>query len=177
MAGLKGGLWIVQVMLLSVLLSTLERGVADEKRTHASLVLRGTNGQSVTLTRSDLQKFPKIEVDVIDRDGKKLKYSGVAIRALLDQVGVPTGEAVRGKWMAVYASVEAKDNYRAVFGLAEFDPGFTERTIILADQCDGRDLDEKAGPFQIIAPGETRHARWVRMVTEIRVVDSRAPRQ
>jgi hypothetical protein len=28
------------------------------------------------------------------------------------------------------------------------------------------------GPFQVAAPNEKRHARWVRMVTEIKVVDS-----
>ena len=69
--------------------------------------------------------------------------------------------------------MEAADEYRAIFALAELDPGFTDRVIILADTRDGEPLEKYKGPFQIVVPGEKRQARWVRMVKEIRVVDSR----
>ncbi|MFO1003408.1 MAG: hypothetical protein U0936_24000 [Planctomycetaceae bacterium] len=70
-------------------------------------------------------------------------------------------------------AVRAKDEYRVVFSLCEFDPVFTDRMILLADEQDGKPLNEENGPFQIIVPGEKRRARWVRQVNRIRVMESR----
>ena len=74
--------------------------------------------------------------------------------------------------MRAYVTVDARDEYRGVFALPEFDADFTDRIIILAYERDGIPLDEKTGPLQIIVPSEKKHARWVRMVKEIRVCDS-----
>jgi hypothetical protein len=49
--------------------------------------------------------------------------------------------------------------YRVVFALAELDPGYTDRVILLADRADGQPLDSKTGPFRIVVPGEKRMAR------------------
>lgn len=68
--------------------------------------------------------------------------------------------------------VDARDDYRVAFALTEFDPAFTDREILLADRVDGRPLDESTGPWQIVVPGEKRHARWVRMVKTVRVLDA-----
>ena len=46
--------------------------------------------------------------------------------------------------------------------------------VILADTRDGQPLEKYKGPFQVVVPGEKRQARWVRMVKEIRLVDSRS---
>lgn len=56
--------------------------------------------------------------------------------------------------------VEAVDGYRAAFALAEVDPAFAVREIILARTRDGKRLDAKEGPFRIVAPGDKRGARW-----------------
>jgi hypothetical protein len=93
---------------------------------------------------------------------------------LLDKLKVPKGEAFRGEWMRAFVVVEATDDYRAIFALPELDPGFTDRVVILADTRDGHPLEKYKGPFQVVVPGEKRQARWVRMVKEIRLVDSRA---
>ena len=71
--------------------------------------------------------------------------------------------------MALYVVVEAADGYRAVFALAELDPAFTDRVILLADRRDGKPLSTREGPFQIIVPGEKKHARWVRQVIRLKV--------
>ena len=65
--------------------------------------------------------------------------------------------------------VEASDGYRAGFALAELDPAFTDRVILLADHRDGKALAAKEGPLQIIVPGEKKHARWVRQVIRLKV--------
>ena len=63
----------------------------------------------------------------------------------------------------------ATDGYRAVFALAELDAGLTDKVILLADARDGKPLEPKYGPFQIIIPDEKHRVRWVRNVREIDV--------
>jgi hypothetical protein len=166
---------VLQVTVVCLLLTTVERGLADSKTDAAAVTLRGADGKTVRLTLSDLKSLPRTEVEAVDRLGNKAKYSGVALRALLDKVGVPRGESLRGEWLRAYIVVDAEDDYRVTFAMAELDPGFTDRTIILADARDGQPLKKFTGPFQIIVPGEKKPARWVRMVKEIRIVDSRTP--
>ncbi|MFY9673694.1 MAG: hypothetical protein WAK13_04545, partial [Terriglobales bacterium] len=60
--------------------------------------------------------------------------------------------------------------YKVAFALAEADPAFATRQIILADKRDGKPLGPKEGPFRIVAPGDKRPARWIRQVTEIKAV-------
>jgi len=66
--------------------------------------------------------------------------------------------------------ITASDNYTVVFALAEFDPGFSDRSIVLADQQDGQPLPENAAPFRIVIPGDTHPARWIRQVRSIEVI-------
>ncbi len=147
---------------------------AQDKPPEAVLILQGTTGDPIRITESEFKKLPHVEVDVVDHHGQKGHFSGVPLRTLLDKVGVPQGEKLRGHWLGAYVTVDALDDYRAVYALAELDPAFSNRTIILADTRDGKPLDKRHAPFQVIAPGEKRPARWVFQVHEIRVVDSRA---
>jgi hypothetical protein len=68
--------------------------------------------------------------------------------------------------------VEAADGYKVVFALAEVEPAFATREIIVADKRDGKALDAKEGPLRIVAPGDKRAARWVRQVTTLRIARS-----
>ena len=70
--------------------------------------------------------------------------------------------------MKLYVMVSASDGYRVVFALAEFDPDFTDRIVILADRRDGHALAPPEGPFRLVVAEEKRHARWVREVTAFR---------
>ena len=69
--------------------------------------------------------------------------------------------------LATYVVVGAADHYRALFALAELDPGFTDRVVLIADSRDGQALGANAGPYQLIVPGDKREARWVRHVTDV----------
>jgi hypothetical protein len=60
-----------------------------------------------------------------------------------------------------------------VFALPEVDPAFALREIILADRRDRKPLDTKEGPFRIVAPGDKKAARWVRQVTELRLITAK----
>jgi hypothetical protein len=137
------------------------------------LKLIGRDDKIVELKASELAGLPRTEVAAQDRDGKAITYSGVELSTLLAKLDVPKGEKLRGEWLRTFVLVSAEDGYEAVFALPEFDDLFTNQKIILADQLNGKPLEAKAAPFQIIVPNEKRHARWVRMVKEIRIVDSR----
>jgi DMSO/TMAO reductase YedYZ molybdopterin-dependent catalytic subunit len=122
----------------------------------------------VTLTASDLAAMPRTTVTAEAHD-QKGSYEGVSMRELLSRAGVAAGAELRGAELAKTVIVTGADGYRVAFGIAEFDPGFTDRTAILADRRDGRPLPANAAPFQLIVTGEKRPARWVRQVVTIEV--------
>ena len=70
--------------------------------------------------------------------------------------------------------MEASDGYRADFALAELDPDFSDKMILLADRRDGKPMAEPVGPLRLIAPDDKRPARWVRMVESVAVQQAAA---
>ena len=127
----------------------------------------------VVLHEADLATLSRQTVHVVDDKGAAVTYEGVPVAELLRRADAPLGKQLRGSRMKLYVVVEAADGYRAVFALAEFDPDFTDRVILLADRRDGHPLSSKEGPFRIVVPGEKRHARWVREVTALVIQEAR----
>jgi hypothetical protein len=60
--------------------------------------------------------------------------------------------------------------HQVVFSLAEVDPAFTGGQIIVADSVDGKPLFDYQGPLRIVAPGDKRGARSIRMLERIEIV-------
>ena len=133
-----------------------------------SASVRITGPRSVVLSAADLAAMPRVTVTAPAHD-RTATYEGVSLRDLLTRVGVPAGEARRGRDLAAAVIVMGADGYRVAFGVAEFDPGFTDRVAILADKRNGAPLTADEGPFQLVLTGEKRPARWVRQVTSIDV--------
>ncbi len=140
-------------------------------RTDTSALLRvsGDLESPLALSADDFAKLKRQTVKAKGHDGIESQYEGVPLVDILAKAGVPVGKDLRGAAMALYLVVEASDNYRAAFSLAELDPAFAERVILLADRRDGRPLSAREGPLQVIVPGEKKHARWVRQVIRIKV--------
>jgi DMSO/TMAO reductase YedYZ molybdopterin-dependent catalytic subunit len=136
----------------------------------ARLSINGNVERPLQLTPADLVKLSRHTERVKDHDGVDASFSGVALVEILRLAGVALGEQLRGKALTTYLLVKAADGYQVVFALPELDSGFTDRVIFLADQRDGKPLSAKEGPLRIIVPGEKRHARWVRQVTDLTVV-------
>ncbi len=134
-----------------------------------TLRVTGLSGQSIALSFNDLKAMRRDIANVTDEKGARVVYGGVPIIEILRRVGTPTGDDLRGKQMTLYLLVSASDGYHVVFALAELDPVFTDRRVLLVDLRDGKPLADTEGPFRIIAPGEKRHARWVRNVTSLTV--------
>ena len=133
-----------------------------------TLQLINTDGQSTTLAAAQIAKLPRVTVSVKDHD-VSAQFEGVALATLLSSAGIQLGDKLHGTRLAEVLMVEAADGYKVAFALAEVDPAFATREIILADKRDGKSLDAKEGPFRIVAPGDKRGARWARQVTVLRV--------
>jgi len=127
------------------------------------------DGHAVTLTPAQIAKAPRTTVSVNDHD-KPSTYEGVTLAALLAAAGTPLSDKMKGPQLTQALLFEASDGYKVVFALAEIDPAFATRQIILADTRDGKPLDPKEGPFRVIAPGDKRGARWIRQVTSVKIV-------
>ena len=121
------------------------------------------------LRGAELAKLAVTEVEGSDHQTKH-RYSGVLVRDILGLVGAPFGEALRGKALSLVVRITANDNYTVVFALAEFDPGFSDRSTILADHQDGQPLPDNAAPFRVVIPGDSHPGRWIRQVKSIEVI-------
>jgi hypothetical protein len=81
-------------------------------------------------------------------------------------------QPLRAPELAKYVVVIGADAYRVLFALADFAEDFSDRVLLLADKKDGSPLPANATPYQLIAPGDKRPARWVRQVVELQVSPS-----
>src|SRR5579862_1971821 len=127
------------------------------------------DGHATSVTRAQIANLPHVTVDTRDHD-KAAQFEGVALAPLLATAGIQLGDALRGPRMSEVLLVEAADGYKVVFALAEVDPAFATREIILAYKRDGKPMDAREGPFRIVAPGDKRPARWIRQVTTLKIV-------
>ena len=123
------------------------------------------------LSASDLKALPRKTLNVFNPHEKKEEtYEGVPVQELLRRAGVPQNEKLRGSAMATYVLAEASDGYSVLYSLAELDSDFQDSDVIVADTMNGAPLDEKQGPFKMLAPHDKRPARWIRMLRSLTVV-------
>lgn len=130
-------------------------------QTEASVSVQGEVLHPLVLKAADLASMKRLEVTVQDEQGNSQTYSGVALADILGAAGVTMGKQLKGENMSKYLLVKSGDGYAVLFSLPELDSAFSDKTIFLADQLNGKPLPEGKGPFRIIAPGEKRHARWI----------------
>ena len=136
----------------------------------ASVKVSGEVTAPLTINNDDLHQYPQTTVTRKDHDGKDHIYTGVILAEILKKAGATLGPDLKGKNLTKFILVTASDNFQVVFALAELDKAFTDRTIILTDQVDGKPLPSGEGPFRIIVQDEKKPARCIREVTEIKVI-------
>jgi hypothetical protein len=127
------------------------------------------DGHSTSVTTAQIFRLPHVTVAVQDHD-KPTQFESVPLSSILSLAGILLGDALRGPRMSDVLVVGAIDGYKVAFALAEIDPAFATREIVLADKRDGKPLDDKEGPLRVVAPGDKRPARWVRQVITLRIV-------
>lgn len=79
------------------------------------------------------------------------------------------GDKLRGPELRNYLVISASDGYEVVLALPEIDPMLQQNLVLIADSLDGKPLDDKHGPLQLVVPADKRPARWVRMISKISV--------
>ena len=124
---------------------------------------------AVPLDAATLATFPRQPV-AASAHGQVLQCEGIPLSVLLRAAKALPEEPLRGAGLSNYVLVTARDGYRAVFSLAELEPTLGNQQVLLVDRCAGQPLPEKEGPLRLIAPDESRPARWVRQVQSITVV-------
>lgn len=150
-----------------LLLLTVSTSLAAQERTTASaLKVSGEVKKPLALSVADIAKMKRISVSMKDRDGKDQRYTGVAMQDILGLAGVSTGRDLRGENLSKFLLVKCADGYEVLFSLAEMDSSFTDRTVILADEWEGKPLPDGKGPFRLVVPGEKKPARSCFQVTE-----------
>ena len=157
--------------LMALLLLSGRPAVHAQQPAPAGVEVSGAGlAHPTRLSPAQLARLPHRQVVRPDHDGRKRTYSGVALAAVLAAAGAKPGADLPRKGMTHYLLASAADGYQAVFALAELDPAFTSRTVLLADRCDGKPLPKAAGPYQIIVSDEKKMGRCVRQVQALRVL-------
>lgn len=143
----------------------------------ASLSLTGEVKTELHLSAADLKALPRTSVKAFDAHEKQTHvFEGVTLQELLNRAGVPTGEDMRGKGLAMCVVAGAADGYHAVYSLGELEPSIGNETVLVADTVDGQPIPAGQGPLRLVVPSDKRPARWVRMLQTLTVVSVSAPK-
>ncbi len=124
--------------------------------------------KSAEWTPDSLAALPHKTITVYNEHAKvNQTYTGVSLIDLLTPLGVPAKP--HGKDFVLYLVAEGSDGYQVAYSVAEVNPDVQDVTVIVADSLDGKPLADK-GPFQLVATGQKRPARWVRNLVAVRVL-------
>jgi DMSO/TMAO reductase YedYZ molybdopterin-dependent catalytic subunit len=134
------------------------------------LTVSGEVKTPLKLSLADLKALPKTKATVKDPDGTNATYEGAALSEILKRAGAPEGESLKKDALQLCVMAKAADGYKVVFALAELDPSFSDKQVLLAFSRNGAALDTKTGPLRIVILDEKKHGRWIRQVTELEVV-------
>jgi DMSO/TMAO reductase YedYZ molybdopterin-dependent catalytic subunit len=168
----RGATWLWVFCLLSYSGSSRAQEPIVSPSTGIVLRVEGLIDKPLSLSAEDLGRMPRQTVEAKDHDGKLARFEGVTLTEVLKTAGAPLGEKLRGAQLSKFLLVEAADGYRAVFALPELDPVFTDAIVLLADRRDGQPLAAGEGPLRVVVAHEKRHARWVRQVKALKVLQA-----
>jgi DMSO/TMAO reductase YedYZ molybdopterin-dependent catalytic subunit len=141
-----------------------------------ALTVSGDVANPLTLSLDALKSMPRKTVHVNNEHAQEDEvYEGVPLAAILKQAGVPQGGQIRGKAMATYVLAQGGDGYEVLFSLPELDSDFEDSDVLVADTMGGKPINDKLGPLRLVVPHDKRPARWVRMLTAIKVVRLNKP--
>jgi hypothetical protein len=133
-----------------------------------SLQVSAPQHDPLRLSAADVKAMPHLSVVFHNtHTNANETYSGVRLANILAKVNAPLGKDLRGKALADYIVATGSDGYKAVLALAEVDPEFHPGEVVVADQMDGKPLDEHSGPLKLVVTEDKRPARAVRNLVEI----------
>ena len=133
-----------------------------------ALVVANPAGQTHTVDLAELEHLPAIEERisfVTGHGGEESTYTGALLWSVLDHAGMLDGNP-RARVHETVA-VTGRDGYVAVLALAEIDPEFEGKQVLLAYRRDGQPI--AGNEVRLVVPGDKRGGRSVRDVVRIEI--------
>ncbi|CAN5817347.1 hypothetical protein BH11PSE1_BH11PSE1_12530 [soil metagenome] len=145
---------------MRALVLAIALAVAPVAASAQSLTVVGLDGKTKVLSAADLADLPRAEVKVTLEGGAKT-YEGPVLSYVLRAGGLPVGPKLHGDPLRAYVLMTGKDDFQAVYALAELDKDFHDDVVILADHVDGKPLPEKEAPWRLASGGDKKGWRSV----------------
>ncbi len=101
-------------------------------------------------------------------------YTGVLLWDLLSAAQPNYNANVRNDRLSMLLVVTGSDGYQAVVALAEIDPEFGDKPVLLAYDENGTPISDDLGGLRLVVPGDERGGRYVRGVANISLRDAPA---
>jgi molybdate transport system substrate-binding protein len=135
----------------------------------ARLSIELPSGEKREFKLSELEKLSQRTASVMIRDKGPFVFSGVPVFAILEAAGYQLDSPRRGAYLTQYVVLTARDGYRAVYSMGEFDPKSKREAPLLVWQQDGAPLKAEEGFFRLVIPDNVHTSRWIRQVEKISV--------
>jgi DMSO/TMAO reductase YedYZ molybdopterin-dependent catalytic subunit len=135
----------------------------------ARLSIELPNGAIREFKLSELEKLAQKKASVMIRDKGPFVFSGVPVFAILEAAGYQLDSPKRGAYLTQFVMLTARDGYRAVYSMGEFDPKSKREAPLLVWQQDGAPLKTEEGFFRLVIPDNVHTSRWIRQVEKISV--------
>jgi hypothetical protein len=124
---------------------------------------------------AEIGRLPHTAIAVEGQGGRTRKFSGVALCDLLESAGVELGGEQRPAALTTYLWVEGSDGFRVLFSGAEVHRFIGAGEVLLADSEDGQAIPKSDGPYRLVVVGDKVHARWMRQVRALYVIQAAPP--
>jgi len=135
-----------------------------------ALQVVGLDGTTSELTLSAIAALPSREISVTSEKGEAATYGCAKLSDALDVALATSRPDLKGKDMLDGVIASATDGAEVLFTLAELDPAFGNAEVFLCNQKNHQGLSGNEAPLRIVVPGDKRHARWLRQVMKLRLV-------
>lgn len=153
------------VLAAAGLLAGLGKTAAQQPGT---LVIVGPSGHSATFDAVEIGQMPAVSVSASlhgEQGQAPTSFAGPPLWAVLNGAGAVSPD-FRAR-MRQTVIITGRDSYTALLALAEMDPEFEGKQVILATSADGKPLGP--GAPRLVVPGDRRGGRNVRDVIRIEV--------
>lgn len=131
-----------------------------------SIVIATSVEQTQTIDPATIERLPPIEQKVsfvTGRGPEQATYTGALLWSVLEQAKMLGGDPRARLHRTVL--VTGRDGYIAALALAEIDPEFEGKQVLLAYRRDGQPMAGRA--LRLVVPGDHRGGRSVRDVVRI----------
>ncbi|MDQ2804077.1 MAG: molybdopterin-dependent oxidoreductase [Pseudomonadota bacterium] len=135
----------------------------------SELVIAGHVRHGMRLDMAELRHLPPVEERVSfrgEQGEQTATFQGVRLWTLLDQAGAFDPAKPRSR-VAATLTATGRDGYTVALALAEIDPAFEGKAVLIAYAADGH--APAGGGFRLVVPGDQRGGRSVRDVVRIEV--------